>query len=117
MVKSNKPLEEKEERMSNLASTWLSTLRTWKGMSQRRLADEIGVSNQTISDAEKKGYASHRIWRRLAEYFGWPVDAVLWMAGFFGDLAPSKEEMIEKIESDLAELPPDVAAKLKKAFK
>ena len=105
--------------MNNLASIWLSTLREWKGMSmselafelRRRVENDVKVSSTTISEAEK-GYASPKTWILLAQFFQWPIDFVLWAAGELGNMAPSKDELIEKIEDNLNELPPDVRKKL-----
>lgn len=109
--------------MNNLASGWLTTLREWKGISQRRLANEINrsfkvdmVSNTTISEAEK-GNASPKTWILIAQFFRWPIDVVLWAAGELYNLAPSKDELIEKIQENLDELPPDVAKKVIRALK
>lgn len=84
----------------NKASAWLIAMRSTKHLSQRKLALRSGITNTAISDAER-GYASAETWARLAEYFEWSTDVVLWFAGVLSRLAPPKDEIISRIERDL----------------
>ena len=65
----NKPLdEEKEEEVQIPYAAWIRNERESRGWSQRRLANEVGLTNTTISEAEK-GKASRETLFILAAYF------------------------------------------------
>lgn len=51
-----------------------------KGLSQQQLADEVGVSRQTIASLEKERYtASLQLAFRISKYFGYPIEEVFHM--------------------------------------
>jgi transcriptional regulator with XRE-family HTH domain len=92
----------------NLAASWLRVKRGARGISQRKLADRVGMTNTTISDAETDGYASAETWARLAVFFRLSTDAVLWMAGVVQLPRAPKQEVINNIERDLDEMTPEI---------
>ena len=86
-------------------------MRSAKNLSQRKLAGRVGLTNTAVSDAESKGYASAETWARLAVFFKLSTDAVLWLAGIIELAAPPKREIIDRIERDLDEMPPETREK------
>lgn len=96
----------------NRAATWARDQRQSRGLSLRELAREIRlkhrdtkITHTTLSDAER-GEASPDTWKILAEFWKVPVDTVLTWAGFLQNAAPTKDELIVGIESDLAQMTP-----------
>ena len=87
----------------NKASAWLVAMRSTRHLSQRKLASRVGLTNTAVSDAER-GYASAETWAKLAEFFGWSSDVVLWFAGVLSRLVPPKTEIIARIEHDLEKM-------------
>lgn len=103
--------------MSNKAASWLREQRTARNLSMRELALQMGLTHTTISEAEQ-GKASPETWKKIAEYFREPVNVVLAWAGFL-DSQPVKDELIDRIEEDLRQLPPRarlLAARLVRAL-
>lgn len=57
-----------EAEVSNQVATWIKSEREARGWSQRRLANEVGLTNTTISEAEK-GKVSRETLLVLAAHF------------------------------------------------
>lgn len=51
-----------------------------KGLSQQQLADDVGVSRQTIVSLEKERYvASLQLAYKISKYFGYSIEEVFHM--------------------------------------
>src|SRR5690349_11678365 len=87
-----------------LASAWLYVMRNSRNLSQRKLANRVGVTYTAISEAESKAYASAETWARLAVFFRISTDAILWLADKIELTMPPKSEIIARIERDLSEM-------------
>jgi putative transcriptional regulator len=54
--------------------------RKMKGLSQQQLADDVGVSRQTIVSLEKERYvASLQLAYKISKYFGYSIEEVFHM--------------------------------------
>lgn len=101
----------------NKASAWLFIMRSVRSLSQRKLAGKVGLSNTAVSDAEQKGYASAETWAKLAVYFRFSTDAILWLAGVISLVAPPKAEIVDRIERIMDEMEPDTRERAEKLIK
>lgn len=90
----------------NKASRWLQEQRRAKNLSLRDLARETGLTHATIGNAEHGTEVSFETWAKIAEYFKEPINNVLTWAGYLKPV-PSKDELIERIESDLRAMSPE----------
>jgi transcriptional regulator with XRE-family HTH domain len=100
----------------NKAAVWLYIMRSIRGLSQRQLASKVRITHTAISQAES-GYASAETWAKLAIYFRFTSDAVLWLAGVIELVKPPKQEIISRIENILSEMEPETREKAEKLIK
>ena|SRR5689334_19985316 len=99
------------------ASAWLYLMRSSTNLSQRKLANKVGLTNTAVSNAEQKGYASAETWARLAVYFKFSTDAILWLAGVIEMTAPPKREIISRLEQVMTEMEPETRDAAEKFIK
>lgn len=66
--------------------TWLKVYRTMKGMTQRQLADAVGVSFQAVSAYERgRKEPTMRVAKKLSEVLKVPIDNLVKEAVMDGD--------------------------------
>jgi putative transcriptional regulator len=60
--------------------TEIYKFRRMKGISQQQLADDLGVSRQTIVSLEKERYvASLQLAYKISKYFGYSIEEIFHM--------------------------------------
>lgn len=84
----------------NTAAKWLKKMREEEKISLRKLGELSGLSHQTVSDAETKGFGTTDTWIKLAEHFGESVLRVLYWAKKM-KRPPTDDEVILELQNKI----------------